>query len=127
MRVAIAARNPDKPALQAREKANGVQRYACDASDPDSVDRLFRSVGAALGIPTLVVHNVGGQGTSIVRKSIADVEPGIVLDAIHNLALSALLVGQQAARRMRENKPNAHGVKGTIIFTNASAASKGFP
>ena len=28
---------------------------------------------------------------------------------------------------MRENKPNARGTKGTIIFTNASAALKGFP
>jgi NAD(P)-dependent dehydrogenase (short-subunit alcohol dehydrogenase family) len=37
------------------------------------------------------------------------------------------LVGQQAARLMRENKPNANGTKGTIIFTNASAALKGFP
>ena len=26
-----------------------------------------------------------------------------------------------------ENKPNSNGVKGTIIFTNASAALKGFP
>ena len=28
---------------------------------------------------------------------------------------------------MRENKPNSKGTKGTIIFTNASAALKGFP
>jgi NAD(P)-dependent dehydrogenase (short-subunit alcohol dehydrogenase family) len=28
---------------------------------------------------------------------------------------------------MRENKPNADGAKGTIIFTNASGALKGFP
>src|SRR5208337_4285156 len=36
-------------------------------------------------------------------------------------------LGQQAARLMLENKPNANGTKGTIIFTNASAALKGFP
>jgi NAD(P)-dependent dehydrogenase (short-subunit alcohol dehydrogenase family) len=36
-------------------------------------------------------------------------------------------VGQQAARLMRENRPNANGAKGTIIFTNASAALKGYP
>jgi NAD(P)-dependent dehydrogenase (short-subunit alcohol dehydrogenase family) len=28
---------------------------------------------------------------------------------------------------MRENKPNTNGSKGTIIFTNAGAALKGFP
>jgi NAD(P)-dependent dehydrogenase (short-subunit alcohol dehydrogenase family) len=36
-------------------------------------------------------------------------------------------VGQQAARLLRENKPKANGAKGTIIFTNASAALKGYP
>ena len=28
---------------------------------------------------------------------------------------------------MRENKMNANGTKGTIVFTNASAALTGFP
>ena len=46
---------------------------------------------------------------------------------VRNSAFSAFLVGQQAARLMRENEPNANGAKGTIIFTNASAALKGFP
>jgi NAD(P)-dependent dehydrogenase (short-subunit alcohol dehydrogenase family) len=51
----------------------------------------------------------------------------MAFDTIRNSAFSAFLVGQQAARRMRENKPNANCVKGTIIFTNASAALKGYP
>ena len=38
MRVAVAARNADKPALLALEKTHGVRRYACDASDPASVE-----------------------------------------------------------------------------------------
>ena len=49
------------------------------------------------------------------------------LDTLRNSAFSAFLVGQQAARLMRDNKINANGAKGTIIFTNASAALKGFP
>jgi hypothetical protein len=44
-----------------------------------------------------------------------------------NSAFSAFLVGQQAARRMRENRPNAGGVKGTIIFTNAETGSRTHP
>ena len=36
MRVGIAARDPDKPVLQNLEKAHGVRRYACDASEPDN-------------------------------------------------------------------------------------------
>jgi NAD(P)-dependent dehydrogenase (short-subunit alcohol dehydrogenase family) len=51
----------------------------------------------------------------------------MAFDTLRNSAFSAFLVGQQAARLMRENKPNANGAKGTIIFTNASAALKGYP
>ena len=127
MRVAIAARNADKPVLLALEKTHGVRRYACDASDPTSVELLFQSVAGELGSPTLIVHNIDGRVPGIFRKELVDVEPGMAFDTIRNSAFSAFLVGQQAARRMRENKPNANGAKGTIIFTNASAALKGFP
>ena len=127
MRVAIAARNPDKPVLHTLEKTSGVRRYACDASDPASVELLFRNVADELGSPTLVVHNIDGRVPGIFRKGLVDVEPSMAFDTIRNSAFSAFLVGQHAARRMRENKPNANGAKGTIIFTNASAALKGFP
>lgn len=127
MRVAVAARNPDKPVLQTLETAHGVRRYACDAADPASVQALFDNVAGELGNPTLVVHNIDGRVPGIFRKPLADVEPGMVLDTVRNSAFSAFLVGQQAARRMRENEPNANGARGTIIFTNASGALKGFP
>src|ERR1700726_2895740 len=127
MRVAIAARNADKPVLHALEKTHGVRRYACDASDPASVEFLFQSVAGELGAPTLVVHNIDGRVPGIFRKGIIEAEPNMAFDTIRNSAFSAFLVGQHAARRMRENKPNANGAKGTIIFTNASAALKGFP
>ena len=127
MRVAVAARNPDKPVLQALERAHSVRRYACDAADPASVELLFDNIAGELGSPTLVVHNIDGRVPGIFRKGIADVEPGMVFDTVRNAAFSAFLVGQQAARRMRGNKPNTNGAKGTIIFTNASAALKGFP
>jgi NAD(P)-dependent dehydrogenase (short-subunit alcohol dehydrogenase family) len=127
MRVAVAARNPDKPVLQTLEKSHGVRRYACDAGDPAAVELLFRSVADDLGAPTLVVHNIDGRVPGIFRKPLIDVEPGMAFDTVRNSAFSAFLVGQQAARRMRENKPNANGAKGTIIFTNASAALKGYP
>jgi NAD(P)-dependent dehydrogenase (short-subunit alcohol dehydrogenase family) len=127
MRVAVAARNPDKPVLHALEKAHGVRRYACDASDPTAVELLFRNVASEMGGPTLVVHNIDGRVPGIFRKALTDVEPGMAFDTVRNSAFSAFLVGQQAARRMRENNPNSNGAKGTIIFTNASAALKGFP
>ena len=127
MRVGIAARNPDKAVLALLENQHGVRRYACDASEPAAVERLFQDVVRDLGTPTLVVHNIDGRVAGIFRKGITEADPGMALETLRNSAFSAFLVGQQAARLMRSNKPNAGGVKGTIIFTNASAALKGFP
>jgi len=127
MRVAVAARNPDKPVLQTLEKTYGVRRYAGDASEPAAVERLFQSLVKDLGAPTLVVHNIDGRVPGIFGKKIDEADPGLAFDTLRNSAYSAFLVGQQAARLMRENKANGNGAKGTIIFTNASAALKGYP
>ena len=127
MQVGVAARNPDKPVLQTLEKTLGVRRYACDASEPSAVARLFENVVRDLGGPTLVVHNIDGRVTGIFGKGIAEADPSMVSDTLRNSAFSAFLVGQRAAQLMRGNEPNANGAKGTIIFTNASAALKGFP
>lgn len=127
MRVGIAARDADKPVLQALEKTHGIRRYACDASEPVAVERLFQQVVRDLGTPTLVVHNIDGRMMGIFRKGIVDADPSLALEVLRNSAFSAFLVGQQAARLMRDNPPNEHGTRGTIIFTNASAALKGFP
>jgi NAD(P)-dependent dehydrogenase (short-subunit alcohol dehydrogenase family) len=127
MQVGIAARTPDKPVLQNLEKTHGVRRYACDASKPAAVDQLFQDVVRDLGVPTLVVHNIDGRVPGIFRKGITEADASMAFETLRNSAFSAFLVGQQAARLMRENKPDANGAKGTIIFTNASAALKGFP
>jgi len=127
MRVGIAARGPDKAVLENLEKTHGVLRYACDASEPGAVELLFQSVVRDLGAPTLVVHNIDGRVAGIFRKGITQADPSMAFETLRNSAFSAFLVGQQAARLMLENEPNANGTKGTIIFTNASAALKGFP
>jgi NAD(P)-dependent dehydrogenase (short-subunit alcohol dehydrogenase family) len=127
MSVCVAARNPDKPVLQDLGKTHGVRRYACDASEPAAVAQLFASVVRDLGAPTLVVHNIDGRVPGILRKEITEADPGIVLDTLRNSAYSAFLVGQHAARLMRATPPSANGARGTIIFTNASAALRGFP
>ena len=127
MRVGIAARDPDKSVLQNLEKTYSVRRYECDASEPAAVELLFQNVVRDLGVPTLVVHNIDGRMAGIFRKGIAEADPRLAFETLRNSAFSAFLVGQQAARLMRGNKLNANGTKGTIIFTNASAALKGFP
>jgi len=127
MRVAVAARDPDKPVLKALEASHGVRRYGCDAADPAAVAQLFQDVVRDIGAPTLVVHNIDGRVAGIFRKNITEADPGMVLETLRNAAFSAFLVGQQAAALMRDNPVSANGAKGTIIFTNASAALKGFP
>jgi NAD(P)-dependent dehydrogenase (short-subunit alcohol dehydrogenase family) len=75
-----------------------------------------------------VVHNIDGRSANIFRKEITEVDPDLVLDTLRNSAYSAFLVGQQAARAMlAQPEPQADGHRGTIIFTNASAAFKGYP
>ncbi|WFU18409.1 SDR family oxidoreductase [Bradyrhizobium sp. CB3481] len=127
MRVAIAARNPEKAVLEKLEEMHGVRRFACDASEPAAVDQLFKDVVQDIGTPRLVVHNIDGRVPGIFRKSVIEADPIMALETLRNSAFSAFLVGQQAARLMLGNRPDANGAKGTIIFTNASAALKGFP
>ena len=127
MRVAIAARSPDKPVLKELETSHGVRRYACDASKADAVAGLFQTVQRDLGSPTLVVHNIDGRVPGIFRKGIVEADPEMALETMHNAAFSAFLVAKQAAQAMLANPLNEQGCRGTIIFTNASAALKGFP
>src|SRR5258706_6610008 len=60
MRVAAAARNPDKAVLEILEKEHGVRRYACDASDPAGVAGLFDHLVPDFGTPRLVRPNIDG-------------------------------------------------------------------
>ena len=127
MRVAIAARNPDKSALLDLARDFGVTNYACDAADPEAVAGLFESVTADLGTPRLVVHNIDGRMRDIFRKDITEADPVLVREVLANSAYSAFLVAQQAATRMLPGDAPADGHRGTILFTNASAAFKGYP
>jgi len=126
MQVAIAARNIDKPVLRELEKTHGVVLVACDAADEQSVVDLFDIVVERLGNPNLVVHNIDGRTREIFRKPIIEAAAVDVLDTLKNSVYSAFLVGQQAARCLLQNDLGERG-RGSIIFTNASAALKGYP
>ncbi|MFK7916060.1 MAG: SDR family oxidoreductase [Pseudomonadales bacterium] len=127
LQVAIAARDITKPSLQLLAEQQAVQLVSCDASDPDSVAHLFTTVTQILGTPRLVIHNIDGRSQGVFRKAITEIEPELVLATIKNSTYSAFLVGQQAARHMLAEDPPAPGRhRGSIIFTNASAALKGF-
>ena len=127
MAVAIAARNPEKAVLQSLKTECGAKLYRCDASESTDVANLFESVSDELGPPRLVVHNIDGRTMEIFRKDITEADPALVLQTIQNSAFSAFLVGQQAAKSMLAGPLHDDQHRGTIIFTNASAAIKGYP
>ncbi len=127
MGVAVAARTPDKPVLEALEAEHGVRRYACDAREPGDVAGLFEAVSKDLGVPKLVVHNIDGRVGDIFRKPITEADPQLARETILNSTISAFLVGQHAARCMLAGDLPEDGHRGTILFTNASAAFKGYP
>ena len=123
MQVAVAARTPDKPVLVDLEREFGVRTYRCDATEPASVEALFESVTRDLASPRLVVHNIDGRMRDIFRKGLVEADPALVHAVLTNSAFSAFLVAQQATKRMLDRE-GAH--RGTILFTNASAAIKGY-
>jgi NAD(P)-dependent dehydrogenase (short-subunit alcohol dehydrogenase family) len=114
MRVAVAARNPEKLAALCGE--TGAQAFACDAVLPDQVTRLFDEVERGLGVPDVVVYNASGR----LRGPLVELVPMEVERAVTVSAFGGFLVAQQAARRMLPMG------SGAILFTGASASVKGY-
>jgi NAD(P)-dependent dehydrogenase (short-subunit alcohol dehydrogenase family) len=114
LRVALAARGIEK--LGALCSETGARAFACNATDPDEVERLFGLVEREIESPDVVVYNAGGHA----RGAFVDLVPSEVENLIA-VAYGGFLVAQQAARRML---PNRHGA---ILFTGASASVKGYP
>jgi NAD(P)-dependent dehydrogenase (short-subunit alcohol dehydrogenase family) len=114
MAVALAARNPDK--LAALTAETGAIALSCDASEGTQVERLFSSVDAKLGVPSLVVYNAGRR----VRGLVETLDPAEVQRAWMIGCFGGFLVAQQAVRRM------TNAGRGTILFTGATASVKGF-
>ena len=115
IRVALAARKIEK--LGALCTETGARAFACNATDPGEVERLFGLVEREMGVPDLVVYNASARA----RGSFVDLVPAEVAQAIAVSAFGGFLVAQQAVKRML---PNKHGA---ILFTGASASVKGYP
>jgi NAD(P)-dependent dehydrogenase (short-subunit alcohol dehydrogenase family) len=114
MRLALAARRPDKlAALCAETKARA---YPCDVSRRADVDALFQAVNGEIGPPDLVVYNPSYR----TRGPVVELDPEEVLKTLTVTCYGGFLVAQQAARSMLKQ---GHG---TILFTGASASIKGY-
>ena len=114
MKVALAARNIKK--LDGLVKEIDGRAYACDATSPTDVKKLFQSVSQDLGDPNLVVYNASGR----VRGPITELDPEDVRQTILITCYGGFLIGQEAAKRMLK------AGNGTILFTGASASVKGY-
>ncbi|MEM6637975.1 MAG: SDR family NAD(P)-dependent oxidoreductase [Pseudomonadota bacterium] len=116
--LTLAARSGTKMAAVAAETQ--AQTVLCDASDLASVRDLFAMVPDPIRV---VIYNPSAR----VRGPIAELDAETVRKAVEVTAFGAFLAGQQAAQRMLKQEPDEDGVKGTILFTGASAGVKGFP
>ncbi len=114
IRLALAARRIEK--LGGLCSETGARAYACDATEPEAVERLFGLVDREIGTPDLVVYNASARA----RGPIVDLIPAEVAQALAVSAFGGFLVAQQAAKRMLPNK------RGAILFTGASASVKGY-
>ena len=115
IRVALAARKIEK--LGALCTETGARAFACNATEPDEVERMFGLVEREIGTPDLVVYNASARARGIFTELV----PAEVANSIAVSAFGGFLVAQQAAKRML---PNQHGA---ILFTGASASIKGYP
>jgi NAD(P)-dependent dehydrogenase (short-subunit alcohol dehydrogenase family) len=114
IKVALAARKIEK--LGALCSETGARAFACNATDPEDVERLFGLVDREIAVPDLVVFNASGRA----RGAFVDLVPADVANSIAVSAFGGFLVAQQAVKRML---PNRHGA---ILFTGASASVKGY-
>ena len=110
-KVVLAARDAGKLTSLAME--TGASVHACDVTNASDVEDLFAAIQGPLRVA--VAHP-----SARVRGAIADLDPEDVRQALMITAYGSFLVGQEAARVMLEQEPE-NGVRGTILFTGASA------
>ncbi len=114
MTIALAARRAGELSALAAE-VHG-KAFACDATEPAQVAKLFADVESAFGAPDVVVYNASYR----TRGPLVELDPPEVAKSIAVSAYGGFLVAQQAVKRM---VPHGHGA---ILFTGASASVKGY-
>ena len=114
MKVVLAARNIEK--LEDLINETNADAYACDSSNIESVENLFKEMDKKIGTPNLVIYNPSAR----IKGGITELDAKKTQDAINVTCFGAFLVAKEAAKRMIKRK------SGSIFFTGASAGIKGF-
>ena len=114
MKIVLAARNIEK--LEDLINETNADAYACDSSNIESVENLFKEMDKKIGTPNLVIYNPSTR----IKGGITELDAKKTQDAINVTCFGAFLVAKEAAKRMIKRK------SGSIFFTGASASVKGF-
>ncbi len=115
--LTLAARRSAK--TEPLAQALGARAVALDAGDEAAVAAMFDALPAS---PRVVIYNPSAR----TRGPVAELDIDEVRRSVEITAIGALIAGKHAARRMLTAEP-VDGVRGTILFTGASAGVKGFP
>ena len=115
MTVAAVSRKGGHVDAASPEQRKQIKGFACDATSSAEVTATFARIASELGIPDLVVFNVGTWD----RAGILDISEELFTTAWRIGCLGGFLVGQTAARTMLPRG------KGTIIFSGATGSIRG--
>lgn len=115
MTVAAVSRHGGNVDAAPQDLRNHIKGFACDATQSKQVTETFNRIAGELGIPDLVVFNVGTWD----RAGILDISEELFTTAWRIGCLGGFLVGQTAARTMLPRG------KGTIIFSGATGSVRG--
>jgi len=114
--VALLSRKTDYSNKIASE-LESAKAYACDVTDPSTVEAAFAAVRADMGEIDVLVYNAGsGVWGTIEELSAHDFEQSWRINT-----MGAFLVSKQVIPSMKEKKA------GTIIFVGATASLRGKP
>jgi NAD(P)-dependent dehydrogenase (short-subunit alcohol dehydrogenase family) len=113
-RVALLARSTDFSQTLAHE-LDGAEAYACDVTDPASVEQAFGQIRTGLAEADALIYNAGsGSWETVEQITPKDFEMNWRVNA-----LGALLTAQQVIPAMKRSG------QGNIIFIGATASRRG--
>lgn len=107
----------DTAKLEALAKETGATLHAADATGAGEIDAVIATIGGRLDV---AIYNPSFR----VKGPVAELDPDAVRRSLDITAFGAFLTGRAAAARMLGQEGD---VRGTILFTGASAGVKGFP
>ncbi|MEI4263678.1 SDR family NAD(P)-dependent oxidoreductase [Roseovarius sp. D0-M9] len=115
--LTLAARSQEK--MQALAEELRARTVLMDGTDEAAISALFAGLPEA---PRVAIYNPSARTCGRITDLLVEE----VRHAVDVTAIGAFLTGKHAARRMLAEEP-IDGMRGTILFTGASAGVKGFP